>query len=160
MLTFNEIKEIINMVNQSNIQHFELNHEVTHIVIDKNSLSAAKKENIIPQTADNVDVLSTLSAEGQEKQVSAINLQDDQVNNVYKIVSPTVGTFYSAPEPEADTFVKIGQQVNASQVVCVLEAMKLFNEVPAGVNGTIMEVLFKDGEFVEYGDTLFLVKLA
>lgn len=148
MLTFNEIKEIITLVNQSCIQHFELNHEATNIVIDKNSLPLAKEKKIETQ------VTST----EKEEQVPAKKLPENQAESLHKIVSPTVGTFYSAPEPGAEPFVKIGQQVHASEVVCILEAMKLFNEVEAGVNGTIVEVLFKEGEFVEYGDILFLVR--
>jgi len=69
-----------------------------------------------------------------------------------------VGTFYAASEPGADPFVKPGQKVMANTVVCVLEAMKLFNEIEAGITGEIVEVLCKDGEFVEYGQPLFLVK--
>jgi len=158
MLTFNEIKEIIMMVNQSCIQHFELNHEVTRIVIDKNSLPSAQENKIDSQVIATADLSSTLSVEPNTEKGSAKKIPDQPKNNLYKIVSPTVGTFYCAPEPGADPFVKIGQQVNARDIVCILEAMKLFNEVEAGVEGTIVEILFKEGEFVEYGDTLFLVR--
>jgi len=158
VLTFNEIKEIINLVNQSCIQHFELNHEATNIVIDKHSLPSTTENKIGLQDASAVDSTLVLSGESHEKQLPRKEVPDQQGDNLYKIVSPTVGTFYSAPEPGADPFIKINQQVNSNEIVCVLEAMKLFNEVEAGVNGTIIEVLFKDGEFVEYGDTLFLVK--
>ncbi|PZE19345.1 acetyl-CoA carboxylase biotin carboxyl carrier protein [Paenibacillus xerothermodurans] len=76
----------------------------------------------------------------------------------HKVVAPTVGTFYSAPEPGAEPFVQVGQAVTEASVVCVLEAMKLFNEINAGVAGEIVEVLVKDGDFVEYGQPLFLIR--
>jgi acetyl-CoA carboxylase biotin carboxyl carrier protein len=71
------------------------------------------------------------------------------------ISSPFVGTFYSAPSPEAATFVEIGQQVRKGQVVCIVEAMKLMNEIEAEVDGKVAEVLANNGEHVEYGQHLF-----
>ena len=78
--------------------------------------------------------------------------------HVVEITAPIVGTFYSAPDPKAPPFVKVGSAVTPNTVVCVLEAMKLFTEVEAMVEGEITEVLVKDGEFVEFGQPLFKVK--
>ena len=69
-----------------------------------------------------------------------------------------VGTFYASPSPDADAYVKAGDKVTGDSIVCIVEAMKLFNEIEAEVNGEIVEVLVKDGELVEYGQPLFLVK--
>jgi acetyl-CoA carboxylase biotin carboxyl carrier protein len=69
-----------------------------------------------------------------------------------------VGTFYQAPGVDADPFVKIGDKVEKSTVVCILEAMKLFNEIESEVNGEIVDVLVENGQLVEYGQPLFLVK--
>jgi len=158
MLTFDEIKEIIDQVNRSCIQHFELNHEATKIIIDKQCLSSTTGTMIDPQATPELDSLSTLQGVEEKEQVTKKALSAQKEENFHQIVSPTVGTFYSAPEPGAEPFVKVGQQVNASQVVCVLEAMKLFNEVEAGVTGKVIEILVKDGDFIEYGHPLFLVK--
>jgi len=156
MLTFDEIKEIIRMVDQSSIQHFELDQNDTQIVIGKYAVFSQK--NTLSSEPDCVKETVSQQSTVEEKQESVKILEGHEDSSLQKIISPTVGTFYSAPEPGADPFVKIGQQVNSSTVVCVLEAMKLFNEVEAGVNGEIVEILFKDGEFVEYGAPLFLVK--
>ena len=158
MLTFNELKEIINLVDQSCIQHFELNHEATKIVIDKHNLPSNREQKINNQGTTVANLIPTLPSEGTEEQVSGKETLDQGKGDFYKVVSPTVGTFYSAPEPGAEPFVKIGQQVNSSTVLCVLEAMKLFNEVEAGVNGEVIEALVKDGDFIEYGHPLFLIK--
>src|SRR5690625_8004857 len=69
-----------------------------------------------------------------------------------------VGTLYSSPSPESDAYVKAGSKVEADTVVCIVEAMKLFNEIEAEVTGEIVEILVEDGELVEYGQPLFRVK--
>jgi acetyl-CoA carboxylase biotin carboxyl carrier protein len=78
---------------------------------------------------------------------------------VFVIKSPTVGTFYESPSPGEPAFVKIGSVVKAESVVCIIEAMKVFNQIPAEVNGTITAVLAKNGDAVEFGQPLFHVRL-
>ena len=77
--------------------------------------------------------------------------------NIVLIKSPMVGTFYSRPNPKAEAFVKIGSKVDASTTVCIVEAMKVFNEIPAEVRGTIVAILVDDGEAVEFEKPLFKV---
>jgi len=74
------------------------------------------------------------------------------------IKSPIVGTFYMAPSPDAAPFVKVGDQVNPETVVCIIEAMKVMNEIKAEMNGTVVEVCCKDGQAGEYGQALFKVR--
>ena len=74
------------------------------------------------------------------------------------ITSPTVGTFYQAPSPDEPAFVKVGDSVHNATIVCIVEAMKVFNQIPAEVAGTITKILVKDGDPVEFGQTLFLVQ--
>ena len=74
------------------------------------------------------------------------------------IKSPTVGTYYSAPTPGEAAYVKVGSAVKADTVVCIIEAMKVFNQIPAEISGTITEVLVNNGDAVEYGQPLFRVK--
>ncbi|MBN1591544.1 MAG: acetyl-CoA carboxylase biotin carboxyl carrier protein [Pirellulales bacterium] len=78
-------------------------------------------------------------------------------NHVALITSPIVGTFYSAPDPEAPPYVKVGDHVGPETTVCIVEAMKVFNEIPAETAGKIIAVLTKNGESVEYGQPLFKV---
>lgn len=80
-----------------------------------------------------------------------------QDENLHKITSPMVGTFYASSSPEA-TYVNQGSKVSENTVVCIVEAMKLFNEIEAEVKGEIVEVLVENGQLVEYGQPLFLVK--
>lgn len=90
--------------------------------------------------------------------VSGKKESDDAMDTTYKVVSPMVGTFYSSSAPDKPPFVKVGDRVTADTNLCVIEAMKLFNDVQAEVNGEIVEVLVNDGELVEYGQPLFLIK--
>ena len=78
--------------------------------------------------------------------------------NVKTIKSPMVGTFYSSPSPDAAPYVKVGDSVTPDKTVCIIEAMKIFNDVPAEISGTIVEVLVKSGDAVEFGTPLFKVE--
>lgn len=147
---------MIKMVEESAIQRFE--YETSRIVIVKNDLHAVKSTIIEGKTEEEErPVKPAVSSDSVEVQ-QEIQHEIQQDIELPKITSPTVGTFYSAPQPGEDPFVKIGQNVVSSTVVCVLEAMKLFNEIRAGVDGEIVEILVKEGDFVEFGQPLFLVK--
>jgi acetyl-CoA carboxylase biotin carboxyl carrier protein len=78
--------------------------------------------------------------------------------SLHRIESPMVGTFYAAPNPDADSFVKVGQEITPDSVVCLVEAMKIFNEIKADCSGTIRKVLVENGEAIEFGQPLFLVR--
>jgi acetyl-CoA carboxylase biotin carboxyl carrier protein len=77
----------------------------------------------------------------------------------YEVVSPMIGTFYTASSPDAEAFVQVGDKVNPGTVLCILEAMKLFNEIEAEVTGTIKEVMVENGQLVEYGQVLYLIDM-
>ena len=79
-------------------------------------------------------------------------------DNAVYITAPTVGTFYRAPSPDADPFVSVGDAVKADTVVCTIEAMKVYNPIPAGLSGKVAEVLIEDGQAVEYGEKLFRIE--
>jgi len=88
---------------------------------------------------------------GSPAPASASNLRD--------VTSPMVGTFYRAASPEAEPFVKEGDIVDAETVLCIIEAMKVMNEIPAAISGVVREVLVKNGESVEYGQPLFRIEV-
>ncbi len=79
-------------------------------------------------------------------------------SNDILIVSPIVGTFYQSPTPEDPVFAEVGKTVNSETIVCIVEAMKVFNQIPAEVNGTIVEILVKDGDAVDFNQPLFRLK--
>ncbi|MGA2497027.1 MAG: acetyl-CoA carboxylase biotin carboxyl carrier protein [Tepidisphaeraceae bacterium] len=83
---------------------------------------------------------------------------EDDISGLKEIKSPMVGTFYSKPSPDSKSFVQVGSQVNEDTDVCLIEAMKVFNNIKAECRGTIARVCVQDGQPVEYGTVLFLVK--
>lgn len=101
--------------------------------------------------------------EEQERTASDASAKIEDVKDTadydYEILSPIVGTLYMSPSPDSDPYVSEGSEVKKYIVVCIVEAMKLFNEVEAEVTGEIIEILAEDGEMVEYGQPLFRVKV-
>ena len=91
------------------------------------------------------------------------SLRDDareEEEGVTAITSPMVGTFYRSPSPEAPFFVEVGDEIEPGKVVCIIEAMKLFNEIESEIRGKIIKILAENGKPVEYGQKLFLIKKA
>lgn len=162
MFKLSEIKELIKLVDQTSIEELEIEDEGSRLHIKKPS----KAEVINVQTAPvhtytqpvvQVEpVAQTQAAEAVTPAPVQASAKDEQ--QYHKITSPMVGTFYSASSPESQPFVKVGDRVNVKSVVCILEAMKLMNELEAEVNGEIVEILVQNGQLVEFGQPLFLVK--
>ncbi|MGE7303407.1 acetyl-CoA carboxylase biotin carboxyl carrier protein [Priestia megaterium] len=151
MINVRELQEVVSLMNESGIQKLHIEHEGTKVVIDKAGIpleDTAVKE----VKTDEVKADATEQAPQDSMSVNAAE------NNEKQILSPMVGTFYAKPEADADPFVQVGQTVEHKDVVCVVEAMKLFNEVDAGIEGEVLEILVKDGDVVEFGQPLFTVK--
>ncbi|MCP1451856.1 acetyl-CoA carboxylase biotin carboxyl carrier protein [Priestia megaterium] len=151
MINVRELQEVVSLMNESGIQKLHIEHEGTKVVIDKAGIpleDTAVKE----VKTDEVKADATEQAPQDSMSVNAAE------NNEKQISSPMVGTFYAKPEADADPFVQVGQTVEHKDVVCVIEAMKLFNEVDAGIEGEVLEILVKDGDVVEFGQPLFTVK--
>lgn len=162
-----EIREIIKLIDNSSIEEFSYESEGTKVKLKKNNGNAVN----VSTPASLVGVPSTESAPAAqaptpapaakpEELVSeeAPEIPAQQNEDLHTILSPMVGTFYKSPSPEEAAYVEVGTKVTADQVVCIVEAMKLFNEIESEVDGEIAEILVKDGQLVEYGQPLFLVK--
>lgn len=167
MLKVQEIRELIKLVDQSSLDEFVYEYDGAKIKMKKNVVGTVTvKEQITPVAPAPVseskpEAVAAVAVKQEEK---VVQQQEESkpsavdTTNLYKITSPMVGTFYASPSPDADVYVKLGSRVSIDSVVCIVEAMKLFNEIEAEVNGEIVEVLVKDGQLVEYGQPLFLVK--
>lgn len=145
-MNLEHIKVLIDMVDRSEITEF--NYE------DKELKVVLKKEKEIRES-----VTMPIKHLTQEQiQVKEPASTDEFIEDAITINAPMVGTFYKSPSPEADPYVKVGDKVKNDSIVCILEAMKLFNEIQAEVSGEIIEILAEDGQLVEYGQPLFKVK--
>lgn len=165
MLKIQEIREIIKLIDQSSIEEFTYEIDDAKIKLKKNKqtevvpvqVKEVKEEVVTPKVEVTETKIEQPAPQPAKQEVEAAP-QTQYDDSVKEIVSPMVGTFYAASSPEADAYVKVGDQVNEETIVCIVEAMKLFNEIEAEVTGEIVEVLVKDGQLVEYGQPLFLVK--
>lgn len=164
MFKLSDIKELIKLVDQSSSVHeLEIESEGMKLAIrkpDRSETGAAQAQAVpyvlAPQTAPPQHAAPAVTAPIQETaQPQAAQAAE---GNLHKIVSPMVGTFYSAASPDSPPFVSAGSRVNEKSTVCIIEAMKLMNELEAEVKGEIVSVLVENGQLVEYGQPLFLVK--
>ncbi|BBN99063.1 acetyl-CoA carboxylase biotin carboxyl carrier protein [Sporolactobacillus terrae] len=162
MLTIEDIKTLIKELDSSSLSELKLEAEDGKITLRKADAFAGKVKTIVeaaPQTtavqapSAQLEPQSNTSAEP-----AAAEANTDADPSLHKITAPMVGTFYSSSSPDADAFVSKGSKVDKKSVVCIVEAMKLFNEIEADCKGTIVDVLVEDGQLVEYGQPLFLVK--
>ena len=95
----------------------------------------------------------------EQKETKEKETEEKQEKPLYELRSPMVGTFYRRPDPDSPPYVEIGDKVKKGDVVCIIEAMKLFNEIKSDVNGTIKDILVEDKDSVEYNQVLFLIEL-
>lgn len=169
MLKVQEIRELIKLVDQSSIDEFVYENEGSKIKMKKNTGTTVTTVQAVPQapvevvpvvqpTAPAAVATSTPVQEAVQEKANNVAAGQADTSNLHKITSPMVGTFYASPTPDTDAYVKAGSIVTKDSIVCIVEAMKLFNEIEAEVNGEVVEVLVKNGQLVEYGQPLFLVK--
>lgn len=169
MLKVQEIKELIRTIDQTTIDEFTYEQDGMKITLKKNNKEivqvttaqetvATAPQPSIPATAPKVEEV--------EKQVEATPAVKEEKKeevevseNIHMITSPMVGTFYVAPSPDSPPYVNKGDEVKEDTVVCIVEAMKLMNEIEAEVNGKIVDVLAENGQLVEYGQPLFAVEV-
>ncbi|MGG5255108.1 acetyl-CoA carboxylase biotin carboxyl carrier protein [Neobacillus sp. SM06] len=168
MLKVQEIRELIKLVDQSSIDEFVYEHEGSKVKMKKNGPVTVTAAQPVVQAVESspvhvaqqapVQQASTAVAQETAQVPKTETANQADTDNLHKITSPMVGTFYASPSPDADAYVKPGSKVTKDSIVCIVEAMKLFNEIEAEVDGEIVEVLVKNGQLVEYGQPLFLVK--
>lgn len=163
-MSFKEIIELINMIDKSQISFMELNYEKVYLKLDKSLNRCGSASNInFDGQINNGDKNSKIefTQVDNKKNDCSINLSNDSIENIedYQyIVSPMVGTVYLAPSPDKDTYVSENQEIKNGDVVCIVEAMKLMNEIESEYSGKISEILVKNGQMVEYGQKLFKIK--
>lgn len=146
-MDFDYIERVVRLVEEADITELEVeSKEGLRVLVKKHS-----GVQMVPQM---IEAAVPPKAAPQEAQPT----QPAQDDDAMIIRAPMVGTFYSAPAPDADDFVEIGTAVKEDTIVCILEAMKVMNEIKADVSGVISEIMVKNAQPVEYGTPLFKVK--
>ena len=171
MLTFEQIKELIQIVSERRLQGLEVERSGFRLKIDGRDepSEAGRARTAEPAAAASVggepsaSASQTREAEPRESGAPEPPEQDEKEGppaGAHVVKSPIVGTFYRAPSPDADPFVREGDRVQKGQVLCIVEAMKLMNEIEAEVAGKILEIYPEDAQPVEFGEPLFAVEPA
>ena len=150
-----KIKTLIELLDASNLSEIEINEGADSIRLSRVSSvpAPAAPVTVAPVAAP---VAAAAPAPAAQAAPAAEAAAAPAVSG-HAVESPTVGTFYSRPSPDADPFVKVGDQVSKGATLCVVEAMKTFNEIQADKAGTVAEMLKADGDPVEYGEVLFVI---
>ncbi len=148
-----KIKELIKIMKDNDLVRIDIKHGD-----DRIALRRAQPYQPGPMTGPIIASLpgGTLPIDSVEGQSRGPSAQAD--SNLLEITSPIVGTFYEAPSPDSDPFVEVGTHVNSQSVVCIIEAMKVMNEIKAELSGTVVERCISNGQAVEYGQVLFRVR--
>ncbi|MEX2954865.1 acetyl-CoA carboxylase biotin carboxyl carrier protein [Staphylococcus pasteuri] len=157
-MNFKEIKELIEILDQSNLTEINIEDNKGSVV---NLKKQKETEIITPQVAQAPaqSIAQPQHATQPVQQPSEDNQTQETASDNYETINaPMVGTFYKSPSPEEGAYVQVGDKVSNDTTVCILEAMKLFNEIQAENSGEIVEILVEDGQMVEYGQPLFKVK--
>jgi len=151
-MDINLLKRLVKVVEQSNITEFSVQEGDLKIKISKNSKQSVNT--VVSQPTNPVVVQATEPVAAQEPPK-----KEEEVNeNYHEIRSPIVGTFYRAPAPDADPYVQVGDHVSVGSVLCIVEAMKLMNEIESDADGKIVKILVENATPVEYNQPLFLIE--
>lgn len=156
----NYIKKLIKMLEGSEISELEIEEEGTKVRLVKNK-SEQSGNNLPAQLIaypPPQQMSVPIQAQPPEEQKTEPKPETKQPSNLIEIKSPIVGTLYRAPSPTADPYVQIGQTVEVGTVLCIIEAMKLMNEIESEVRGKIAKILVENAQPVEYNQVLFLVE--
>ena len=141
-MNIKELKEIISIFQEANIDELEIEREDSKIRLKRNA---------------EPEVRHVVAQQSEPKKLD-IDKEEEKKDGLVEIKTPMVGTFYKAPAPDVDQFVNVDEKVSEDTVVCIIEAMKLMNEIKADVKGRIVKVLVDNGQPVEFGQALFVVK--
>ena len=142
-----KIRKLIEIFNASKLSEIEIREGEESIRLTRTPVIVADHQ------------LSHTATPAIESSVHLEDIQedDDEMDDTFPVLSPMVGTFFSSASPDADPFVKVGDQVELGQPLCIIEAMKLFNSIEADRSGTIVKVLKENRDPVEFGEPLFLL---
>jgi acetyl-CoA carboxylase biotin carboxyl carrier protein len=155
-LDHKELRELIEIISRSNFSSFELEREGFKLKLVKDdgvTIAAPAAPPAAPRIALPVEP-------GNETPVAspAPSAENGAGDGLVEVVSPIVGTFYEAPSPGADPFVRIGGRIGKGQVLCIVEAMKLMNEIESEIDAEVVEILASNGQPVEFGEPLFRLR--
>jgi acetyl-CoA carboxylase biotin carboxyl carrier protein len=160
-MNIKEVKDLIHEILQSDISEFELEHTGTRVKLRRGFASAegATASDAHVNFRPVLSVRESAVSAGVGIAPSALSRGEFPVEEgLHIITSPIVGTFYRSPAPTAEPYVRIGSKIEPGTMLCIVEAMKLMNEIPSDVAGEVVEIYVENGQPVEYGQKLFAIR--
>lgn len=155
-MEFKDIKELILTIDKTSINEIEIEEKDLKVRISKQKQIVAA-EYIAPK-AQEVQAVNTVKPVEETVSVAEKAEVKTEDENMYVIKSPIVGTFYSSSSPDSEDYVKVGSKVKAGDVVCIVEAMKIMNEIKSEVAGEVYEILVENEDIVEYNQPLMILR--
>ena len=156
-----KVKKLIEMLEESNLNEIEIKEGEEAVKLVKSNPAPSNFISSTPAIISEPTQQSPITKPSASSSESTVTQEISQTSDVLesgnKMNSPMVGTFYSAPNPESEPFVKVGDQVNEGDVLCIIEAMKMMNEVKSEFSGTVKQILVDNAEPVEFDQTLFVI---
>lgn len=154
-MDLNLIKKLVKLVDTSEITDLEIEESGFRIKIAKKirAMQAVSQPQILAHS-------SAHSSQEQKSSEQTTEQKEEKSDNVHEVRSPIVGTFYRAPAPDADPYVQVGDSISSGSVLCIVEAMKLMNEIESDADGKIIKILVENGKPVEYNQPLFLIQVS
>ena len=162
MMNLDELKQILEMVREHELAEFELEQEGVKLRLRKYAapaLAALPSALPIPAATPTAPVVGSVPAGSATSAAVVAGAEAEESAGCAIVTSPIVGTFYRASAPDAPPFVELGSRVKKGQSLCIIEAMKLMNEIESEYEGEVVRVFVENGQPVQYGDRLFAVKL-
>lgn len=153
------IKKLVKIVDSSGVTDIEIEENGLKVKIAK-KIRTTQVLSQPPVTVAATQAAMQPASIGTQEQVKAKEEVEQASANMHEIRSPIVGTFYRAPAPDADSYVQVGSVVSPGSVLCIVEAMKLMNEIESDISGKIVKILVENGKPVEYNQPLFLIELS
>ncbi len=150
------IKKIIKLVENSGVDEVEIEEEGTKIRVARHRTNSVQYQ--IPAVQPGILPPGSNSNAAPQESPAAEDHKTPSKTNYHEVKSPIVGTFYRAPAPDAEPYVEVGQEVSQGTVLCIVEAMKLMNEIESDMSGKIAKILVENGTPVEYNQVLFLIE--
>jgi acetyl-CoA carboxylase biotin carboxyl carrier protein len=162
-MDLNYIKKLIKMLDTSGISEIEIEEQGTRLKLSKprpkiTTGGTPVHYGTFPVQGANVEFNRAPEPEQTQSQEISDKAQDTGSDNVFEVRSPMVGTFYRSPAPDADPYVKVGDTISAGSVLCIIEAMKLMNEIESEISGKVIKILVENTQAVEYNQPLFLIE--
>lgn len=148
-----KVKKLIELLDESGIAEIEITEGEESVRISRYAASVAAPQPVAPLAVQAAPAAPAPAAATPAAPVTAAEVEEDG----FGVMAPMVGTFYSAPSPGSPSFVQVGDRVNEGDTLCIVEAMKMMNQIEADVSGTIKSIRAQNGDPVEYGQILFVI---